>query len=158
MSLARWDPFLQLTDLQNEMNRLFRREFPSIPRTEQAMTSEFMPAADIYEDEKMIKVKLDVPGINAKDLDIRVEGNILTVSGERKFEKEEKKENFRRVERAYGSFTRSFTLPGSVDTDSIRANFENGILEIDAAKRAEARGKQIKVSEHPSTEQKKVAA
>jgi HSP20 family protein len=79
-------------------------------------------------------------------LDIRVEGSTLTVSGERKFEHEEKKENYRRIERAYGSLSRSFNLPPSADTDSIKASFENGILEVDIPKRAEARGKQIQIS------------
>ena len=91
-------------------------------------------------------MKLEVPGIDEKDLDIRVENNVLTVSGERKFEKEEKEENFRRVERRYGSFSRSFTLPNTVNTEDIHAEYTNGVLNVRLAKKAEAKPKQIKVN------------
>lgn len=146
MSLARWDPFLEFRTLENQMNRLFRRQLADRP--EEALTSaEFSPAVDVYEDDNKLTLKVEVPGIDANDLDIRVDGNMLTISGERKFEREEKKENFRRVERAYGSFSRSFTLPSSADTDNVKASFENGVLQIEVPKRAEARGKQIKIGE-----------
>ena len=106
----------------------------------------FVPPVDIYEDEHSIQLRLEVPGIDEKDLDVKVENNTLTVTGERKFEKEEKEENFRRVERRYGSFTRSFTLPNTVNTEDINASYDNGVLNIRLAKRAEAKPKQIKVS------------
>ena len=106
----------------------------------------FVPPVDIYEDEHSIQLKLEVPGIDEKDLDVKVENNTLTIAGERKFEKEEKEENFRRVERRYGSFTRSFTLPNTVNTDDINAQYDNGVLTIKLAKRAEAKPKQIKVN------------
>ncbi len=109
-------------------------------------TGAFVPPVDIYEDEHGIQLKLEAPGIDEKDLDIKVENNVLTVSGERKFEKEEKEENFHRVERRYGSFSRSFTLPNTVDTENIHADYENGVLKIRLAKRAEAKPKQIKVN------------
>jgi HSP20 family protein len=157
MSLARWDPFRELQNLEHEMNRLFRRQLSGASHSEQDLTaSQFAPPVDVYEDDTKLSIKMDVPGINAKDLDIRVDGNLLTVSGERKFETEEKKENFRRVEREYGSFSRSFTLPASADTDKISANFENGTLRIDIARRADSRTKQVKVSEE-STRGKKAA-
>ena len=105
-----------------------------------------MPPVDIYEDEHSIQLKLEVPGVDEKDLDIRVENNLLTVSGERKFEKEQKEENFHRVERRYGSFSRSFTLPNTVSTEDIQANYDHGVLRIRLAKRAEAKPKQIKVN------------
>jgi len=101
---------------------------------------------DIYEDEHNITLKLEVPGIDEKDIDVRVEGNTLTVHGERKIEKEEKEENFRRVERQYGSFTRSFTLPSSVDAGQVSGNYDQGLLKIKLAKKAEAKPKQIKVN------------
>ncbi len=91
-------------------------------------------------------MKLEVPGVDEKDLDIKVENNVLSVSGERKLEKEEKEENFHRVERRYGSFTRSFTLPNTVSTDDIQADYDHGVLKVRLAKRAEAKPKQIKVS------------
>lgn len=119
MSLARWDPFREFQNLENEMNRLFRHRLSGAPRSEEALTtSQFAPPVDVYEDDSKLSIKMDVPGVDSKDLDIRVDGNLLTVSGERKFEAEEKKENFRRVEREYGSFSRSFTLPASADTDN----------------------------------------
>ena len=101
---------------------------------------------DIYEDEQSIQLKLEVPGIDEKDLDVKVENNVLTVSGERRFEKEEKEENFRRVERRYGSFVRSFTLPNTVNTEDVTADYSNGVLKVKLAKRAEAKPKQIKVN------------
>ena len=142
--LTRWDPFREFSTLQDRMNRLFRDSFGD--REEALTTSTFAPAVDVYEDEHSVTLKIEVPGIDEKDIDVRVENNVLSVHGERKFEKEEKEENFRRVERQYGSFTRSFTLPNTVDTDSIQANYDKGILKIQLAKKAEAKPKQIKVN------------
>jgi HSP20 family protein len=142
--LTRWDPFREFSTLQDRMNRLFRDSYGE--REEALTTSTFAPAVDVYEDEHNVTLKIEVPGIDEKDIDIRVENNTLTVHGERKFEKEEKEENFRRVEQQYGSFTRSFTLPNTVDTDSIQANYDKGILKIQLAKKAEAKPKQIKVN------------
>ena len=143
--LTRWDPFRELSTLQNRMSRLFEEQYGS-GREESLTAGAFVPPVDIYEDEHSIQLKLEVPGIEEKDLDVKVENNVLTVSGERKFEKEEKEENFRRVERRYGSFTRSFTLPNTVNPEDVSANYENGILKIKLGKRAEAKPKQIKVN------------
>ena len=143
--LTRWDPFREFSTLQDRMNRLFRDSF-SEGREEALATGAFAPPVDVYEDEHRITLKIEVPGIDEKDIDVRVENNTLTVHGERKFEKEEKEENYRRVERQYGSFTRSFTLPNTVDTDSVSANYEKGVLKIKLAKKAEAKPKQIKVN------------
>ncbi len=142
--LTRWDPFREFSTLQDRMNRMFRDSYGD--REEALTTSTFAPPVDVYEDEHNVTLKIEVPGIDEKDLDVRVENNTLTVHGERKFEKEEKEENFRRVERQYGSFTRSFTLPNTVDSDSIQANYEKGILKLQLAKKAEAKPKQIKVN------------
>jgi HSP20 family protein len=142
--LTRWDPFREFTTLQDRMNRLFRDSYGD--HEEALTTSTFAPAVDVYEDEHNVVLKIEVPGIDEKDIDVRVENNTLTVHGERKFEKEEKEENFRRVERQYGSFTRSFTLPNAVDTNSIQADYDKGILKISLAKKAEAKPKQIKVN------------
>jgi len=143
--LTRWDPFREFSTLQDRMNRLFQQSF-SDGREEALTTSTFAPAVDVYEDEHNVTLKIEVPGIEEKDIDVRVENNTLTVHGERKFEKEEKEENFRRVERQYGSFTRSFTLPNTVDHESITANYDKGMLKIKLAKKAEAKPKQIKVN------------
>ena len=143
MVVTRWDPFRELASLQNRVNSLFQDYGRG--QDELTTTSSFVPAVDVYEDEHKVVLKLEVPGINQEDLDIRVENNTLTVRGERKFEKEEKEENFHRIERRYGSFARSFSLPNTVNTDNIQANYENGILKIELEKRAEAKPKQIKV-------------
>ena len=144
--LTRWDPFRQFNTLQNQMNRLFQENFGQPGREESLATSIFSPAVDVYEDDHQITLKIEVPGVDEKDIDIRVENNNLTVHGERKFEKDEKEENYRRVERQYGSFTRTFTLPTSVDADNIHADYEKGVLKIRLAKKAEAKPKQIKVN------------
>ncbi|MDP9161812.1 MAG: Hsp20/alpha crystallin family protein [Acidobacteriota bacterium] len=144
--ITRWDPFREFSTLQDRMNRLFRDTTGSEGRDEYLTSTAFAPAVDVYEDEHNIVLKVEVPGIDEKDIDIRVENNTLTLHGERKFEKEEKEENFRRVERQYGSFTRSFTLPNTVDAEKIQANYEKGILKISLAKKAESKPKQIKVN------------
>jgi HSP20 family protein len=142
--LTRWDPFREFVTLQDRMNRLFRDSFPE-GREEALTTTSFAPPVDVYEDEHNISLKIEVPGIEEKDIDVRIENNTLTVHGERKFEKEEKEENFRRVERQYGSFTRTFTLPTTVDAEKVSANYDKGVLKIQLAKKAEAKPKQIKV-------------
>ena len=144
--LTRWDPFREFSTLQDRMNRLFQDSFAQPGREESLATSQFAPAVDVYEDEHNITLKIEVPGVDEKDIDIRVENNTLTVHGERKFEKEEKEENYRRVERQYGSFTRTFTLPNTVDADSITADYDKGVLKVRLAKKAEAKPKQIKVN------------
>src|SRR5207253_9997404 len=100
---------------------------------ESLATTSVAPPVDVYEDEHSMTLKSEVPGIDEKDIDVRIENNTLTVHGERKFEKEEKEENFRRVERQYGSFTRSFTLPSSVDSGQVSAHYDNGVLHIKLA-------------------------
>lgn len=143
--LTRWDPFREFTTLQDRMNRLFQQQ--SYNDNDEALTtSNFAPPVDVYEDEHNVTLKIEVPGIDEKDLDIRVENNTLTVHGERKFEKEEKEENYRRVERQYGSFTRSFTLPNTVNADEVKADYEKGVLKISLPKKPEAKPKQIKVN------------
>jgi HSP20 family protein len=109
--LSRWEPFREFSIMQDRMNRVSRESYSPEGPEEALMTTSFAPPVDIYEDEQNITLKVEVPGIEEKDIDVRIDNNTLTVHGERKIEKEEKEENFRRVERQYGSFTRSFTLP-----------------------------------------------
>src|SRR5881398_1083916 len=147
--LTRWDPFREFSTMQDRMsrmNRLFRESYSPEGPEEALTTTSFAPPVDIYEDEHNITLKIEVPGIDEKDLDVRVENNTLTVQGERKFEKEEKEENYRRIERQYGSFTRSFSLPPTVNPESVQANYEKGVLKIKLEKKAEAKPKQIKVN------------
>jgi HSP20 family protein len=143
--LTRWEPLREFSTLQDRMNRLFRESFTDPGRDESLVASSFAPAVDVYEDEHNVALKIEVPGIDEKDIDIRVENNLLTVHGERKIEKEEKEENYRRVERQYGSFTRTFTLPNTVDADNVQATYDKGVLKITLPKKAEAKPKQIKV-------------
>jgi HSP20 family protein len=143
MAITRWDPFREVQTLQNRMNALFR-DFSETDGT--MTTASFVPPVDIYEDEKKVLLKLEVPGLEEKDLDVSVENNTLTVKGERKFEKEEKEENFHRIERRYGSFFRAFTLPSTVDTEHVKADYHNGILKLELGKKPEAQPKQIKVN------------
>lgn len=148
MAITRWDPFREVVALQNRMNSLFREmNEGESPLT----TASFVPAVDIYEDPKKVVLKLEVPGIEEKDLDIRVENNTLMVKGERKFEKEEKEENFHRIERRYGSFTRTFRLPSTVDPEKVEAGYDKGVLKVTLAKRAEAKPKQIKIGNGAKT-------
>lgn len=112
---------------------------------DQLQAGTFVPPVDVYEDEHSVVLKLEVPGVNEADLDIQLENNTLTVKGERKFEKEEKEENFHRIERRYGSFARTFRLPNIVDSDKVEAHYDKGVLRIAIAKKAEAKPKQIKV-------------
>jgi HSP20 family protein len=153
MAIARFVPFRSgLSDvavLQNRLNSIFsdfaRAGFEPDSATESLAAGNFVPAVDVYEDTQKLVLKLEVPGIRKEDLDIRVEGRTLTVRGERKFESEEKEENFHRIERRYGSFVRSFTLPNTVDVEKIEATANDGVLTLSLAKKAEAKPKQIEV-------------
>jgi HSP20 family protein len=145
MAITRWEPFRDVFTLQSRMNSLFQ-DFNRGQQESDLVTAAFVPPVDIYEDEHKITLKLEVPGINDNELDIQLENNRLTVRGERKFEKEEKEENFHRIERRYGSFYRSFTIPNTVNPDSVKATYDAGVLNIQLEKRAEARPKQIKVA------------
>src|SRR6202453_5373750 len=147
--LTRWEPFREFSTMQDRMNRmtrLFRESYSPEGPEEALTTTSYAPPVDIYEDEHNITLKLEVPGIDEKDIDVRIENTTLTVHGERKIEKEEKEENFRRVERQYGEFTRSFTLPSSVDPTQVSAHYDKGVLKIKLAKKAEAKPKQTKVN------------
>jgi HSP20 family protein len=144
--ITRYNPFREFVTLQDRMNRLFRDPSGPEGQDESLTSSAFAPPVDVYEDEHNVTLKIEVPGIEEKDIDVRIENNTLTVHGERKFEKEEKEENYRRVERQYGSFTRTFTLPNTVEQESVQADYDKGVLKITLAKKAEAKPKQIKVN------------
>ena len=143
-TLTRWEPFRGVTSLQEQVNRLFNDAFER--QGEESSLTAWAPAVDIYETEHELVVKADLPEIDPKDLDIRVENNILTIRGERKFEKKVNEDNYLRVERAYGSFARSFTLANTVNSDAIKADYQNGVLTLNIPKREEAKPKQIKVN------------
>jgi HSP20 family protein len=143
MAILRWSPYREVMALQNQVNSLFR----DFNEGEGALTTaSFVPAVDVYEDTEKVVLKLEVPGIEEKDLDVRVENHTLTVKGERKLDKEEKEENFHRIERRFGSFYRSFSLPQTVDTENVAATYNAGVLKLELKKKAEAQPKQIKVN------------
>ena len=143
-TITRWEPFRRVNTLQDQFNRLFNDAFDR--KGEESSLTAWAPAVDIYETEHELVVKADLPEVDPKDLDIRVENNILTIRGERKFEKKVNDDNYLRVERAYGSFARSFTLANTVNSDAIKADYQNGVLTLTIPKREEAKPKQIKVN------------
>ena len=138
-------PLADVAVLQNRLNSIFSDFARPEGETESLAMGSFVPPVDIYEDNAQLVLKLEVPGIKEENLDVRLENQTLTIRGERKFEKEEKEENFHRIERRYGTFTRSFTLPQTVDTNSVKANYEHGVLAIHLAKKEAAKPKQVKV-------------
>jgi len=140
----RWEPFRGASTLQEQVNRLFGNALER--SAEESNLTSWAPAVDIYETEHELVVKADVPEVDPKDLDIRVENNILTIRGERKFEKKVNEENYLRVERAYGTFSRSFSLANTVNSEAIKADYQNGVLTLTIPKREEAKPKQIKVN------------
>ena len=143
-TLSRFEPFRGASSLQDQINRLFNDVFER-PSDESNLTS-WAPAVDIFETEHELVVKADLPDIDPKDLDIRVENNILSIRGERKFESKVSQDKYLRVERAYGSFSRSFSLANTVNSEAIKADYQNGVLTLTVPKREEAKPKQIKVN------------
>src|SRR3989442_1139372 len=140
-TIARWEPFRRATSLQDQVNRLFSDVLER--GTEESSLTAWAPSVDIYETEHELVVKADLPEVDPKDLDIRVENNILTIRGERKFEKKVNEENYLRVERSYGSFARSFTLANTVDSEAIKADYQNGGLTLSIPEREGTKAKQI---------------
>jgi HSP20 family protein len=148
MAIVRWEPFRDLASLQERMNRLFDESFKGINRTTEddwLLGGTWAPAVDIFEQEGNIVLKAELPGIDLKDVDIRLENNVLTLRGERKVDNEVKRESFHRIERAYGTFARSFTLPSTVDQQNIKADYKDGVLKVVLPKREEAKPKQITI-------------
>jgi len=143
-TIARLEPFRGLSTLQDQFNRLFNESFRT--HTEESALTSWAPAVDIYETPNELVVKADLPDVNEKDIDVRVENNLLTIHGERKFDKSVSEENFLRVERTYGSFSRSFSLPNTVNAEAIGAEYKNGVLTVTLPKREESKPRQVKVT------------
>src|SRR5208282_740175 len=143
-TLNRWESLPGANSLQEQVNRLFGNVLER--SAEESNLTSWAPAVDIYETEHELVVKADLPEVDPKELDIRVENNLLTIRGERKFEKKVNEENYLRVERAYGSFSRSFSLANTVNAEAIKADYQNGVLTLTIPKREEAKPKQIKVN------------
>ena len=143
-TIARLEPFRGLAAFHDQFNRLFNETFRN-PAAESALTT-WAPAVDIYETPNELVVKADLPEVNEKDIDVRVENNLLTIRGERKFEKSVSEDNFLRVERTYGAFSRSFSLPNTVNAEGIGAQYKNGVLTVTLPKREESKPRQVKVN------------
>ena len=147
MAVVRWDPFRDLGMLQDRMNRLFDDAGRGWRNDEPAATTTWSPSVDIFETEGEIVVKAELPGMKREDITLHLENNVLTLRGERKFEKETKEENYHRIERSYGNFSRSFSIPATVDEEKIRADYRDGVLKIALPKKEQAKPKQIKIAE-----------
>jgi HSP20 family protein len=143
MALVRYTPFRDLLQMQNDINRIFSATAPAAQ--EELLSSGWSPQVDIFEDENGIHLELDVPGVDQKDLDVKVDSGMLTVKGERKLAREDHKDNYHRVERQHGVFSRSFMLPDYADTERVEAHNKSGVLNVFIPKRAEKKPKQIKV-------------
>lgn len=138
-------PLQDVAVLQNRLNSIFS-DFTRPDSGDEVTAGNFIPAVDIYEDAQKLVLKLEVPGIKQDDLQIHVENQTLSIKGERRFESNEKEENFHRIERRYGSFVRNFTLPQTVDTNAIEANYDAGVLSVSLPKKAESKPKQVKIA------------
>jgi HSP20 family protein len=147
MAIIRWEPARELQSIQQEMNRLFGSFFDAPVTPGNGGTQRrWIPAMDLVEEDKDYVLRADLPGLSEKDVNVEVEDNVLTISGERTTEHEERKGGFRRVERASGSFSRSLTLPDGIDPDSVKASFDNGVLEVHIPKPEQQKPRRVAIS------------
>jgi HSP20 family protein len=154
VTIVRWEPFRELSSLQTEMNRLFNAAFDTPAGAGNGGARRWTPAMDLVETDEHFVLRADLPGMTEADVNIELEDNVLTVSGERKAEHEEKREGFYRVERAFGSFARSLTLPKGIDPESVTAGFDKGVLEVRVPKPEQRKPRKIEIatsSEEPKT-------
>ena len=158
MSIVRYDPFRDLRTLQEEVNRLFTGNVARAFDDEGIARGSWSPNVDIYENKDQIVLEAELPGMNRDDFDVSVENNIITLRGERHFEKKEDSDNYHRVERAYGSFTRSFTLPNTVSAEGASADYSNGVLRVTVPKREETKARRIEIKSEGSDAPKTIEA
>lgn len=143
MAITRWDPFRDLMSIQNEMNRLFGRTYGG--DVGESSRGAWTPALDVHETEEKFVITMELSGVSPDDVDISVEDSTLVVRGERKFYREQDEESFLRIERRFGEFTRSLTLPSTADAESIQASFDQGVLTIEVPKKEEAKPRKISI-------------
>jgi HSP20 family protein len=146
MAIVRWEPFRDVFSTQDRFNRLFNQTLTQMFGEDEGKLGTWSPAVDVFETDQNIVVKAELPGVDPKDVEIRVENNTLFLKGQRKFENEVKEENYHRIERSYGSFTRTFELPGSIDAEKVSAEYKSGVLTLTLPKREEAKPKTIKIN------------
>jgi HSP20 family protein len=145
MGIVRYDPFRDLRSLQDEVNRLFSTNLSRVFGDEGIARGAWNPTVDIYENKDQIVIEAELPGMSREDFDLSFENNVVTLRGERKFEKKDESDNYHRVERSYGSFTRSFTLPPTVSGEGISAEYRNGVLRVTLPKREEVKARRIEI-------------
>lgn len=145
MNIVKYDPFRELRSLQDEMNRLFTGALPRSSQ-EDMTNGAWSPNVDIYEGKESLILEAELPGMNRDDFELTIENNIITLKGERKFEKKTEGDNYHRVERSYGSFTRAFTLPQTVTAEGATAEFKNGVLHVQLPKREETKARKIEIT------------
>lgn len=145
MAIRRWRPFSNLLRLQREMDSLFDEFFERTPVRRELTEFDWYPSVDISESEDEVKVEVDLPGMKKEDIDVNIDGNLLTIKGERKREEETEEEGYYRSERSYGTFQRTFTLPSKIDTEEVKANFKDGVLRLSLPKLEESEGKKIEI-------------
>jgi HSP20 family protein len=146
MSITRYDPFRDLRMLQDEVNRLFSSNLSRSFGDEGIARGAWAPTVDIYENKDQIVLEAELPGMNREDFELSIENNVLTLRGERRFEKRDESDNYHRVERSYGSFTRSFTLPQTVSPENVTAEYKNGVLRVVLQKREEVKARRIEIA------------
>ena len=158
MTITRYDPFRDLRSLQDEVNRLFTGNVGRTFDDEGIARGSWNPSVDIYENKEQIVLEAELPGMNREDFDLSIENNVVTLRGERRFEKKDDTDNYHRVERAYGSFTRSFTLPNTVTAEGATADYRNGVLRVTIPKREETKARRIEVKGESGEERKTIEA
>ncbi|MBK8466014.1 MAG: Hsp20/alpha crystallin family protein [Chloracidobacterium sp.] len=146
MNIVRYDPFRELRSLNEEVARLFRNAAPASAARDEVFNGSWAPTVDIFENKDSFILEAELPGMTREDFELSFENNVLTLKGERKFEKKTDEDNYHRIERAYGSFTRSFTLPPTVTAEGAKADFDNGILHISLPKREEVKARKIEIT------------
>jgi len=156
MAIIRWDPFRDIITLREKMNRLFEDAVTARGEEKDMISSTWTPSVDIFETENALILTAEVPGIDENNIEIKIEDNTLSLKGDRIFEKETSEENYHRIERSYGSFYRSFTLPRNIDQEKIKAEHDNGVLRITMPKKPESQPKTVKVLTPQKKTEKKV--
>lgn len=155
MAIIRWDPFRDMMTLRERMNRLFDETYGSKEEETDIKTGVWSPAVDIHESDKNLVLTAELPGIKEEDVEVNIDGNTLSISGKREFEEEAKKDDYHRIERSYGSFFRSFTLPSYIDQDKVKAEYDNGLLKVTMPKKPELKPKKVKVLKGAKSKEKK---
>ncbi len=158
MTITRYDPFRDLRNLQEEVNRLFTGNIGRSFDDEGIARGAWSPSVDIYENKDQIVLEAELPGMNREDFELTVENNVITLRGERRFEKKEDTDNYHRVERAYGSFTRSFTLPNTVTGEGASADYRNGVLRVTLPKKEETKARRIEIKGEGASNPKTIEA